>query len=148
MQLDGCGRAIGSRSAFDHVRVKRSLSQEFRVLNVFGFFFEAVDERVADLGAFLLRIRDSGQLGKEAVGSFDHMQIGFEVIGELIDHDLSLTFSQQSVIDQDTRKLRSYRFEQQRRDHRRVDPPRKTADHTVVAHLFANPFDRLVREIA
>ena len=115
---------------------------------MFGFFFETIDERVANLCAFFLRIRDSGQFGKEAVSSFDHMQIGFEVIGELIDHNLSLAFSQQSIVDQDARKLRTNGFEQQRRDHGRVNATRKAADHAVVAHLFANPLDRLVGEIA
>ena len=96
----------------------------------------------------LLRIGDAGQgLEKTVLGMHD-VQVGLEVVRELLDHRLRLVLPQQAVVDQDARDLRADGLGQQGGDDRAIDPAGKTADHSALAHAIADGLDRLAGEVA
>ena len=89
VQLDRVGRAVGRGAAFDHVGVERALGQKLGVLDFAGLGGEALDERVADAAAFFLRLGDAGQRGQKPVLGLHDVQIGLEVLRELLDDRLA-----------------------------------------------------------
>ncbi len=92
MELDRVGRAIGRGAAFDDVGVERALGEKLGVCDLQRFGGEAFDERVADDAAFFLRVGDAGEAAEKPAFGFHHVQIGFEVVGELFDDDFSSSF--------------------------------------------------------
>ena len=113
VQLDRRGWAICGCSAFDDVRVKCALSKELGTVDLLGFFFETIDERMSYAAAFLLWVTNSCEGIEESFACVDYSQVGFEVIRELRNDGRLLVFSEQTVIDQDARQLRSDGFEDQ-----------------------------------
>ncbi len=117
VQLDRGSRSVRIRAAFDDIRVQRSLGKKVRVFDLLCFGLEAIDESVSDATSFLLRFTDAGQRVQEPVFGVDNVQIGFEVFGELSNHQALFIFSEQPVVDQNARQLRSDRFVEQRGNH-------------------------------
>ena len=77
------------------------------------------------------------------------VQVGLEVLGELLDDRLRFVLAQQAVVDEDAGELRADRLVQQRGDDRRIDAARQAADHAVACRRGARTSrDRLLGEIA
>ena len=71
------------------------------------------------------------------------MEIGLEVRGEGLDDGRSLVFSQQSVVDENTRDLTADGFAQQGGHHCRIDATGEAANHPIGADFLAEMVDRL-----
>ena len=84
VQLDRGGRAVGRAAAFDHVGIERALGEEPGALDLGRLVGKALDEGVADPPPLLLRIDHAGQRRQELVFGLDHVQVGLEVVGELL----------------------------------------------------------------
>src|SRR5207244_2149123 len=103
---------------FDHVGIEGSLSQELRVFDALSFILEHVDEDVADDSPFFLRIRDAGEGLQEPVAGIDDVQVGLKMIAESAANRFDFALSQQSVIHQNARQLRSDGPYEKSRSHR------------------------------
>ena len=73
MQLDGIGRPIGCGTAFDHVRIERTLGEKCRPGDLLRFGSETGDELVTNPPAFLLGFGDSRQGRQKTVFCAYHM---------------------------------------------------------------------------
>ena len=98
--------AAAERHAFDHVRVKRALRQEFwRAAPVLRDFFrlgiECLDEQPSDCLALDLGVFDALQRAEEKLMRLDVMQRNIIVVAKQRHHFRSLALAQQAVIDED-----------------------------------------------
>ena len=76
----------------------------------------------------------------------DNMEIGLEVVGELVAHLIRFPLPQQSVVDKDARELRADRLEEQGGSDRGIDAAGEAADHPAVADSRADRGHLLVDE--
>ena len=105
--LDRCTRALEADTLY-HVRIERSLEQPLDLalvrlssLELGSLLLKYVYKRIPDNLAFLLRIFDAFQAGKEAIGRIDDGQVHTEV---LVKHDIHLRRlvpTEHPVIDHD-----------------------------------------------
>src|SRR5690606_1819862 len=109
---------------FDHVGVERSLCQKLGPFDFGGFLGKASDELVPNAATFLLWIDDPRELREKSILRLHDVQIGLEVSRELVNHRLLFVFAQESVVDEDARKLRPNRLREECRDDRRIDAAR------------------------
>jgi hypothetical protein len=62
VRFAGCGT-----SGFDNVRINRALREPLRVVQIFGFLFENLDEQVADGLALVFRITQACKFFQETL---------------------------------------------------------------------------------
>ena len=105
VRLDRRTRAFEADTLY-HVRIERSLEQPLDLALVrlgsvkFGsLLLKHVYERIPDNLAFLLRIFDTFQAGKEAIGRIDYGQVHTEVLVEHVVHLRRLVSTEHAIID-------------------------------------------------
>ena len=97
-------------SAFDHIRIDRSLSQDIDLTQLLGFFFKDADEFFTNGFSFIFGIRDPFQFLQKALLRIDPDQLQSKGIPEgLFDH-VRFVFSEKSVIHKDAGKIVSDRL--------------------------------------
>ena len=104
--------------------------------------------RRADGLALCFGVGDAGELAEEQVGGVAMHQRDVVVVAEEVDHLLRLAAAQQAVIDEDAGELVADRLVDQHGGDRGVDAAGEAADHAALAHLVADPADRLRRNAA
>ena len=122
VRLDGDGRAAGHRHALDHVGVQRTLSEEGRALDLFGFGLEHVDEQAADGLALGLRVADPVERTEEGLARVHVHQRDVVGIAEQGHHVLGLVLPQQAMIDKNAGETVADGFVDQDGGNRGIDP--------------------------
>ena len=129
MRFDRHRGAAAERHAFDHIRVKRALSQKFWraapvLRDLLCFRLEGLDEQPSDRLALDLGVLDALQRAEEKLVRLDMMQRNIIVVAKQRHHFRSLALAQQAVIDEDASERVADRFMNQHGGDRAVDAAR------------------------
>src|SRR5262249_26124474 len=125
------------------VRIKRALCEKFRTVQFFRLGLEHVNEQLSDGLAFDLRILNAIKRFEKNVGGIDMYERDVVALAEHRHDFLRFTSPHPSVTDQHTWQPVATRFMDQDRGNSRLHPAGYTANHAALAHLLANPLDRL-----
>ena len=139
---------LSDRCAFYDVGIQGSLRQEIGLAQLRRNVFEHPDELLSDDLAFRLRVGHAGKLLQESIRGVGVHQVQPQIALERSLDPLRLFQSQEPVIDEDASQLVADGLVQQDGRHRRVHSAGQGAYHPAIAHLFADPVDGVIHEVA
>ena len=128
--------SLDARLTFQNIGPYGPLCQELYSVKLSCLLGKYLYELPAYYLALGLRIRHSGKLVKESVGSIHIDQIRLHLITEHLDDLLRLALSEQPMIDMDTDQIVTYGLDQHCRHHGGVDPARKSEQHLLISDLI------------
>src|SRR5439155_2986989 len=99
------GRGPAERDRLDDVWIERALGKPWDVPELLGLVLEHGDELGPDPLALDLRVRHTADRVEESGGCVDMDEVHLECVAERVDDRVGLSFSQQTVIDEDARQL-------------------------------------------
>ena len=130
------------RSAFDNIRIQRSLDQEIHCADFFRFRLKDPNKFFPNNLAFALRFRYAGDSLQKTLGGIDMHQIDMKLVAESPNDLLRFIFAHEAVIDEYASQLVADRPMHQYRRHRRIDAARQTAQDFFIPNLLPNFRDR------
>ena len=121
------------RAGFDQVRVEGSLGEEFRITDLPRLFIENLDENPSDDFPLPLRVRHPAEAVEEGLPSPGETDVHLKMLAEEDADFFGLLESEKTVVDEDAGEPAADRPVKQNCRNRRVDAPRETENHALVA---------------
>jgi len=134
------------RSAFNDVRVERTLREELRPLHLSRRVGEDIDEGLPDELPFCLGIDDPLQFGKKPLGGIHDSEIDRIIIGKHGVYFLHFSLSQKAIVYKNSLHPVSDGAVYQCRRNRGVHSAGKSADYVMISHKGFDSFYRFIDE--